>query len=142
VIVDGAPGLEAALVALWGEDLPIQRCTVHKHRNLLAHAPKPHAHATRLTTWIRNVNPQRSEFCNNAVALGQKAGVEVGIGIHGCVLSAAQGLGQGFGRRPYLFKHARPIPRMERIDQTALAHTQMVSDLDSFLYRRYFDRHS
>lgn len=40
VIVDGAPGLEAALVALWGEDLPIQRCTVHKHRNLLGHAPK------------------------------------------------------------------------------------------------------
>ncbi len=40
MIVDGAPGLEAALVALWGEDLPIQRCTVHKHRNLLAHAPK------------------------------------------------------------------------------------------------------
>jgi len=43
VIVDGAPGLEAALVALWGDDLPIQRCTVHKHRNLLAHAPK-HMH--------------------------------------------------------------------------------------------------
>ena len=40
VMVDGAPGLEAALVALWGQDLPIQRCTVHKHRNLLAHAPK------------------------------------------------------------------------------------------------------
>ena len=40
VIVDGAPGLEAALVALWGEGLPIQRCTVHKHRNLLSHAPK------------------------------------------------------------------------------------------------------
>ena len=43
VIVDGAPGLEAALVALWGEDLAIQRCSVHKHRNLLAHAPK-HLH--------------------------------------------------------------------------------------------------
>ena len=43
VIVDGAPGLEAALVALWGEELPIQRCTVHKHRNLLGHAPK-HLH--------------------------------------------------------------------------------------------------
>ena len=43
VIVDGAPGLEAALVALWGDDLPIQRCTVHKHRNLLAQAPK-HMH--------------------------------------------------------------------------------------------------
>jgi transposase-like protein len=40
VIVDGAPGLEAALGALWGEALPIQRCTVHKHRNLLGHAPK------------------------------------------------------------------------------------------------------
>ena len=43
VIVDGAVGLEAALVALWGDELPIQRCTVHKHRNLLGHAPK-HMH--------------------------------------------------------------------------------------------------
>jgi transposase-like protein len=43
VIVDGAPGLEAALVALWGDDLPIRRCTVHRHRNLPAHAPK-HMH--------------------------------------------------------------------------------------------------
>lgn len=40
VIVDGAPGLEAALVALRGEDSAVQRCTVHKHRNLLAYAPK------------------------------------------------------------------------------------------------------
>jgi transposase-like protein len=40
VIVDGAPGLEAALTTLWGAELPIQRCTVHKHRNLLGHAPK------------------------------------------------------------------------------------------------------
>ena len=39
VIIDGAPGLEAALVQLWGHDLPIQRCTVHKHRNLIGHAP-------------------------------------------------------------------------------------------------------
>ena len=39
VIVDGAPGLEAALAALW-PDAPVQRCTAHKHRNLLAHAPK------------------------------------------------------------------------------------------------------
>ena len=37
VIVDGAPGLERALAALWPDAL-IQRCTVHKHRNLLAHA--------------------------------------------------------------------------------------------------------
>lgn len=40
VIVDGAPGLEAALTTLWGAELPIQRCTVHKHRNLLGHVPK------------------------------------------------------------------------------------------------------
>lgn len=39
VIVDGAAGLEKALTALWN-DVPVQRCTVHKHRNLLAHAPK------------------------------------------------------------------------------------------------------
>ena len=39
VIVDGAPGLEKALAALW-PDVLVQRCTVHKHRNLLAHAPE------------------------------------------------------------------------------------------------------
>jgi transposase-like protein len=39
LIVDGAPGLEAAIAAVW-DDVPAQRCTVHKHRNLLAHAPE------------------------------------------------------------------------------------------------------
>jgi transposase-like protein len=39
LIVDGGAGLEAALAALWG-DVPTQRCTVHKHRNLLANAPE------------------------------------------------------------------------------------------------------
>jgi putative transposase len=39
LIVDGAGGLESALDAVWG-DVPVQRCTVHKLRNLLAHAPK------------------------------------------------------------------------------------------------------
>jgi transposase-like protein len=38
LIIDGAAGLERALAALWPE-VPTQRCTVHKHRNLLAHAP-------------------------------------------------------------------------------------------------------
>ena len=42
VIVDGGKGLEAALASLW-DDVPVQRCTVHKERNLLAHAPK-HLH--------------------------------------------------------------------------------------------------
>src|SRR5438132_6049932 len=39
LIVDGAPGLEKAIAAVW-DDVPVQRCTVHKHRNLLAHAPE------------------------------------------------------------------------------------------------------
>ena len=39
LIVDGSPGLAKAAAALWPE-VPVQRCTVHKHRNLLAHAPK------------------------------------------------------------------------------------------------------
>jgi putative transposase len=39
LIADGAAGLEKALAALWPA-VPLQRCTVHKHRNLLAHAPE------------------------------------------------------------------------------------------------------
>jgi putative transposase len=39
LITDGGAGLERALAALWPE-VPTQRCTVHKHRNLLAHAPE------------------------------------------------------------------------------------------------------
>src|SRR6202795_5089795 len=38
VIVDGGSGLDKALAALW-PDVPVQPCPVHKHRNLLAHAP-------------------------------------------------------------------------------------------------------
>jgi putative transposase len=39
LIVDGAPGLENAIAAVWN-GVPVQRCTVHKQRNLLAHAPE------------------------------------------------------------------------------------------------------
>ena len=39
VVVDGGAGLASALAAVW-PDMPVQRCTVHKHRNLLAHAPE------------------------------------------------------------------------------------------------------
>jgi len=39
LIVDGAPGLDKAIAAVW-DRVPVQRCTVHKHRNLLAHAPE------------------------------------------------------------------------------------------------------
>ena len=39
LIVDGAAGLEKAIAAVW-DGVPVQRCTVRKHRNLLAHAPE------------------------------------------------------------------------------------------------------
>jgi len=39
LIVDGASGLDKAIAAVW-DRVPVQRCTVHKHRNLLAHAPE------------------------------------------------------------------------------------------------------
>jgi putative transposase len=42
-IIDGNPGLRAAITALW-PTTAIQRCVVHKLRNLLAHAPH-HSHA-------------------------------------------------------------------------------------------------
>lgn len=39
IIVDGAPGLDRAIAGVWN-GVPVQRCTVHKHRNLFAHAPE------------------------------------------------------------------------------------------------------
>lgn len=42
VIVDGGQGLRAAIERAWPQ-ADVQRCTVHKLRNLLSHAPK-HAH--------------------------------------------------------------------------------------------------
>jgi transposase-like protein len=39
LIVDGTPGLAKAIAAVW-DGVPVQRCTVHKHRNLLAYAPE------------------------------------------------------------------------------------------------------
>jgi Transposase, Mutator family len=39
LIVDGAPGLDKAIAAVW-DGVPVQRCTVHKHRDLFAHAPE------------------------------------------------------------------------------------------------------
>ena len=39
LMVDGAPGLEKAIASVWN-GVPVQRCTDHKHRNLLGHAPE------------------------------------------------------------------------------------------------------
>ena len=49
LIVDGAPGLDKAIASVW-DGVPVQRCTVHKHRNLFAHAPeRPHTKSPRIT---------------------------------------------------------------------------------------------
>ena len=37
------PGLDKAIAAVW-DAVPVQRCTVHKHRNLSAHAPERELH--------------------------------------------------------------------------------------------------
>lgn len=42
VIIDGSAGLQAAVETTW-PGVPLQRCGVHKLRNVLAHAPQ-HAH--------------------------------------------------------------------------------------------------
>ena len=39
LIVDGAPGLDKAIASVW-DGVPVHRCTVHKQRNLFAHAPE------------------------------------------------------------------------------------------------------
>ncbi len=39
VILDGSPGLQAAVETTW-PGVPLQRCAVHKLRNILAHAPQ------------------------------------------------------------------------------------------------------
>jgi putative transposase len=62
LIIDGAAGLEKALAALWPE-VPTQRCTVHKHRNLLAHAPD-HLHeevSADYTDMIYAATPKEAE---------------------------------------------------------------------------------
>jgi putative transposase len=62
LIIDGSAGLEKALAALW-PGVPIQRCTVHKSRNLLAHAPD-HLHeelSADYTDMIYASSPQEVE---------------------------------------------------------------------------------
>jgi len=62
LIVDGAAGLEMALAAVW-DGVPVQRCTVHKLRNLLAHAPERLRDevSTDYTDMIYAVTPEEIE---------------------------------------------------------------------------------
>ena len=136
VIVDGAPGLEAALSALWGDDLPVQRCTVHKHRNLLGHAPK-HMHdelsedyrdmiyadtasevETRRKAFVRKWRLKCRAVADSLAEAGDKLFgcvskvVEIGFGASpsGLSLAAVRPRGQGFRRR--LADRGFPIHRL------------------------------
>jgi transposase-like protein len=40
VVIDGSKALRKAVEDVFGQDTPIQRCTVHKKRNVLEHLPK------------------------------------------------------------------------------------------------------
>jgi transposase-like protein len=40
VVIDGAKALRKAVDAIFGENVAVQRCTVHKKRNVLDHLPK------------------------------------------------------------------------------------------------------
>jgi transposase-like protein len=41
-VLDGAKALHAAVTRTWGDDAVIQRCHVHKRRNIKAHLPEKH----------------------------------------------------------------------------------------------------
>ena len=41
-LLDGAKALHAAVTRVWGKKAVIQRCQVHKRRNLKAHVPEKH----------------------------------------------------------------------------------------------------
>jgi putative transposase len=67
LIVDGGKGLDAAITTLW-DGVPVQRCTVHKHRNLLAHAPERlHEEVSAdYTDMIYAASPEEIEFPRKA----------------------------------------------------------------------------
>lgn len=77
-VLDGSKALRKAVIDLWGDNAVIQRCQVHKKRNVLAHVPDRHreevcrrlneaythtdadkALRSLKTTvrWLRNINP-------------------------------------------------------------------------------------
>ena len=78
LIVDGAPGLEKAIAAIW-DGVPVQRCMVHKHRNLLAHAPDRLHDTVDYTDMTTRPRPRRSR---RAATLSSASG--------GCVIAPSR----------------------------------------------------
>jgi putative transposase len=77
-VLDGAKALRAAVVRVWGQQAVIQRCQVHKRRNVEAHLPERHHEELRrrlnaayheasetqarallkgTITWLRKISP-------------------------------------------------------------------------------------
>ena len=41
-VLDGSKALHAAVTRVWGKNAVIQRCQIHKKRNVKAHVPEKH----------------------------------------------------------------------------------------------------
>nr|WP_311966944.1 transposase [Bradyrhizobium australiense] len=98
-IVDGAPVFEAAIAAVW-DGVPVQRCTVYKHRNLLAHA------AERLHQEITADQNGRGD------ARGDRGAAQ---GLHSQIAAQAScgGRQPAGSRRPALHLHATAAQSVE-----------------------------
>ncbi|MGY4501267.1 hypothetical protein ACVWYH_005198 [Bradyrhizobium sp. GM24.11] len=101
LIVDGAPGLEAAIAAVW-DGVPVQRCTVHKHRNLLAHAPE-------------RLHEEITADYNDMIYGATREEIEVAQGLHPQMAAQAScgGRQPAGSRRPALHLHATAAESME-----------------------------
>jgi Transposase, Mutator family len=88
LIVEGAATLDKAIAAVW-DGVPVQRCTVHKHRNPLAHAPArarpPPLHGHDLASLgranrVAAGGPRRARGCgrlnSRRVAIGHQSDVQ------------------------------------------------------------------
>ena len=69
-IIDGSKALARGIKKVFGEDSAIQRCTLHKRRNLVGHLPKEIAKTMdeRLRRAFNHENPKRGKDLAKALA--------------------------------------------------------------------------
>jgi len=59
VVIDGSKALRKAIDEIFGKDIPVQRCTVHKKRNVLEELPKHyHSMVSRRMTRAYNLTSE------------------------------------------------------------------------------------
>jgi transposase-like protein len=115
LIVDGAPGLEKAIAAVWN-GVPVQRCTVHKLRNLLAHAPE------RLRDEITaDYNEMMYATSREEIMERRKAFIRKWRTKHGAVVNSLQEAGDRLfaftGLPPMQWRSARTTNAIERLHE-------------------------